>query len=179
MDDGILLKLLIVFAPLSLLSLGGGQAIVAELHSQSVEVQGWLTNQQFADFFAISRAAPGPGTLIAALIGWHAAGFAGALVATMAMYIPSSLLVYSVGSWWQRRRGSIWVAVLERGLGPPAIGLMLAGALSVLEASNPTPLSLSVTAISAVVIYFYRIGPYLVMSVVVAIYLPIALMQVY
>jgi chromate transporter len=75
MDDNILLRLLVVFAPLSLLSLGGGQAIVAEIHAQSVEINHWVTNQQFANLYAISRAAPGPSTLIAALIGWRAGGF--------------------------------------------------------------------------------------------------------
>jgi chromate transporter len=62
--DNKLLGLFIVFAPLSLLSFGGGQAIVTDIQYQTVEVHGYLTNQQFADLFAVSRAAPGPKPLV-------------------------------------------------------------------------------------------------------------------
>ncbi|HEX2724542.1 MAG TPA: chromate transporter, partial [Beijerinckiaceae bacterium] len=61
--DNRLVALFAVFAPLSLLSFGGGQAIVADIQHQTVDVYGFLSNQEFADLFAISRAAPGPSTL--------------------------------------------------------------------------------------------------------------------
>ena len=106
MDDNRLLGLIMVFAPLSLLSFGGGQATVADIQNQTVHVHGWLSNQDFTDMFAVSRAAPGPSTLIAALIGWQVYGFWGALTATLAVFIPSSILVYVAANWWQRNAGS-------------------------------------------------------------------------
>ena len=93
-----LLALALVFVPLSLLSIGGGASLLADMEYQSVTVQGWTTPREFADLFAISRAAPGPGTMLSALIGWKAAGWAGALTATVALYLPSSLLVYGAGA---------------------------------------------------------------------------------
>lgn len=99
MFDSRLIGLILVFAPLSLLSFGGGQAIMADVKYQTVDVYGWLSDGQFTDLFAISRASPGPGTLIAALIGWQVDSLAGALVAVLAIYIPSSLVVYFVCSW--------------------------------------------------------------------------------
>ncbi len=98
-----LLGLVLVFVPLSLLSFGGGQAIIADMQQQTVAVHGWLTDAQFVDLFALSRAAPGPTTLIAALIGWQVAGLAGALVAAFAIYVPSSIIVYAASRWWHRR----------------------------------------------------------------------------
>src|SRR5262249_57406046 len=79
MSDNRLLGLVLVFAPLSALSFGGGQAIIADMQHQTV-AQGWLSDTEFADLFAISRAAPGPSTLISALIGWQVAGLVGAVV---------------------------------------------------------------------------------------------------
>src|ERR1044071_819651 len=99
MFDPRLLGLIVVFAPLSLLSFGGGQAIMADVQYQTVDVHGWLTNAEFTDLFAVSRAAPGPSTLIAALIGWQVASLPGAIVGTLAMYVPSSLVLYGIGSW--------------------------------------------------------------------------------
>jgi len=69
-----LLALVVVFVPLSLLSIGGGASLLADMEHQSVTVHGWTTPREFADLFAISRVAPGPGTMLAALIGWKAAG---------------------------------------------------------------------------------------------------------
>ena len=50
------LQLLTMFGSLSLLSIGGGNAVVPEMHMEAAH---WLTNSQFADIFAISQAAPG------------------------------------------------------------------------------------------------------------------------
>ena len=69
-----LIALAVVFAPLSLLSFGGGNAVIADIAQQAIAVQGWTSEREFADLFALSRAAPGPGSMLAALIGWKAAG---------------------------------------------------------------------------------------------------------
>jgi chromate transporter len=104
-----LVALCLVFVPLSLLSIGGGAAILADIEHQAVTVQGWTTQREFADLFAISRAAPGPGTMLSALIGWKVAGWTGAVTATLALYAPSSLLAYCASRLWDAgvaRRGT-------------------------------------------------------------------------
>src|ERR1700749_3360380 len=113
-----LLALALVFAPLSLLSVGGGASLLAEIEHQSVSVHQWTTQREFADLFAISRAAPGPGTMLSTLIGWKVAGLTGALVATVVLFLPSSLLVYGLARLWGRWRGSVWHSAVERGLSP-------------------------------------------------------------
>jgi chromate transporter len=130
-----LLALAVVFVPLSLLSIGGGASLLADMEHQSVAVHGWTTPRQFADLFAISRAAPGPGTMLSALIGWKAAGWAGAVTATVALYLPSSLLVYGAARLWGRWRGSAWHSAVERGLAPIAAGLIVSGGIAVLRVS--------------------------------------------
>jgi chromate transporter len=134
-DIRTLLALVLVFGPLSLVSIGGGAALLAEIEHQSVTVQGWTTQREFADLFAISRAAPGPGTMLSTLIGWKVAGLPGALTATLALYLPSSLLVYGAARLWGRWRGSVWHAAVERGLAPIAAGLILSGGIAVLQVS--------------------------------------------
>ena len=105
-DWRVLLALIFVFGPLSLFSIGGGASLLAEIEHQSVAVHHWTTHREFADLFAISRAAPGPGTMLSTLIGWHVAGWPGALAATVALYLPSSLLVFGASRLWGRWRGS-------------------------------------------------------------------------
>lgn len=175
MSDNRLLGLVLVFAPLSALSFGGGQAIIADMQHQTV-AQGWLSDTEFADLFAISRAAPGPSTLISALIGWQVAGLVGALVATLAMYVPSSLIVYAASRWWHARRDSPWRDILERGLAPIAVGLVFAGVLAVLEAAHANIFQILTAAASAGLLMFTRISAYALMAAVAVVYAAASLM---
>src|SRR5258707_7359508 len=119
--------LAIVFVPLSLLSFGGSNAVLADIAHQSIGVYGWTSEREFADMFALSRAAPGPGSMLTALIGWKVAGLTGALVATLSLYLPSAVLVFGVARLWGRWRGSAWHEAIERGLAPIAAGVFLSG----------------------------------------------------
>ena len=171
--DNKLLGLFIVFAPLSLLSFGGGQAIVADIQYQTVEVHGYLTNQQFADLFAVSRAAPGPSTLIAALIGYQVAGFWGAIASCIGIYLPSSLLVDGLANWWQRKGDTPVKKAVERGLAPVAVGLIFAGALAIIRAANVGPLEIVTLALCTAIFYFTKWGSYTVIFTVAGIFLAI------
>lgn len=164
-----LLALVLVFAPLSLVSLGGGPSIFAEMQRQSVDVHGWLTDAQFVDLFAISRAAPGPGSLISALVGWQAAGFRGALVAALALYLPAAVVLLAVGAWWRRARESRARLVIERGLAPLAVGLIFAGVATLMAADGAGWLEVATLALSTLAL-LRGCSPYLVMAVVAALY---------
>lgn len=154
-DVRTLLALMLVFGPLSLLSIGGGAALLAEIEHQAVSVHHWTTPREFADLFALSRAAPGPGTMLSALIGWKVAGVGGALAASAALYLPSSLLVYGTARVWGKWRGSPWHSAIERGLAPIAAGLVLSGGVAVLRIS-PGGAAVWAAAIAATALLFYR-----------------------
>lgn len=162
--DSRLLGLVLVFAPLSLVSFGGGQAIIADMQHQAVDVRQWLSGNEFAELFAISRAAPGPSTLIAALIGWQVAGFLGAVAATLAIYVPSSIVVYGASRWWHARRDSPWRGILERGLAPIAVGLVYAAALSVVQAAGAGPLQIATAGIACLLLIYTNVSAYMLMA---------------
>jgi chromate transporter len=157
---GSLLTLIAVFAPLSLLSFGGSNSVIADIAHQSVEVQRWTSQREFADLFALSRAAPGPGSMLCALIGWKVAGLTGALVATVAFYMPASLLLFVVAKVWSRWQGARWHQAVERGMAPIAAGLFLSGGVAVLRVA-PAGLAAWVAAIAAtgVLLYWPKLHP--------------------
>ena len=132
-DEKSLLTLALVFAPLSLVSIGGGAAAIAEMQHQAVVVHHWMTQREFADLFAIARAAPGPGTLLATLIGFSVAGWVGALIVSLAFFLPSACLAFAAATVFNRWRGSAWHRAIEAGLAPIAVGLALAGAVAILN----------------------------------------------
>jgi chromate transporter len=90
LDAGLDLRLMSLFA------VGGANSAIPEMHRIAVDVQHWMTDKQFADVFAISQLSPGPNVLIVTLIGYSVAGVAGALVATLAMCLPTAVLAYYV-----------------------------------------------------------------------------------
>jgi chromate transporter len=115
-----------VFAPLSIVTVGSGQAIIADVERQVVDVHHWMTHAQFVSDFAISRLAPGPGSLLATLIGWQVGGALGAIVATFSLFLPTAFLMYGVAHLWSRQRNARWQQALQAGLRPVAAGLILA-----------------------------------------------------
>lgn len=160
-----LLALVLVFGPLSLFSIGGGASLLAEIAHQSVDVHRWTTQREFADLFAISRAAPGPGTMLSALIGWKVAGWAGALAATVALYLPSSLLVFGAARLWGRWRGSPWHSAIERGLAPIAAGLVLAGGIAVLQISGGPAVWATAIVATALLLRWPGLNPLILFAV--------------
>ena len=140
-----------LLAPLSLVSFGGGPAIYATLQHEVVDLHQWLTPSQFLDLFAIARAAPGPGIMLTTLIGWKAAGWAGAFLATAAIFIPASILCFGLIGFYVRNRQNAWVVAIEKALAPIAVGLIIAGSLSLLTLEGEGPLNWAITAVAAVI----------------------------
>ncbi len=160
MRPDVLLLIVAVFAPLSFATIGGGQSILSEVHRQAVVANGWITEQQFISDFAVSRLSPGPGSLLVTLIGWQAAGWAGALVASLAIFLPSSILLYGIAHVWARYSGRRWQRVIERGLAPVAAGLILAASLTVLEAAQGGWRAWAVALASTLILSLRRVSPF-------------------
>ena len=151
-------KVLAVFAALSLLALGGGSAIIPELQRQAVLEQHWLTDRQFVDFYALTQVTPGPSMMVVALVGFQAAGLAGALAALLGMFGPSSLLVLSARNTWNRLRNSRWQRMLERTTRPFAVGTMLASATLVACSTNHEIGQWVITGVAALLVGSKRLG---------------------
>ena len=148
MRDDALWTLFAVFAPFSLVSIGGGPSIFAAIQHQAVDVQHWTSARDFVDIFAISRAAPGPGSMLATLVGYKAAGWPGAIVATLSLFVPSSVLCFGVARVWRRYRDRPWSQALEAGLAPIGAGLIFAGVLAIFRVAGAGPASAGVAILT-------------------------------
>ena len=126
-------ELILFFGGLSLVSFGGGNAVIPEIQRHVVLVMSWLSDAEFVALYAISQLAPGPSSLFVAQIGWRIAGWPGAIAAILGMYLPSSVLVYLAERSWHRFRDSSWLIRLENGLAPITIGLILSGGWVVVQ----------------------------------------------
>jgi len=146
-------------AALSLVAIGGINAILPEVHRAVVELQHWMTSAQFAELFALAQLAPGPNAMVVALIGWQVAGVPGAFVATLAICGPSSLLCYAALHWWERLRHWPRRAIVQRALAPVAIGLILASGYTLARGADRTLVAAAITIGAGLALAFTRINP--------------------
>ncbi|MGA3005573.1 MAG: chromate transporter [Acetobacteraceae bacterium] len=159
-----LLQLFALFALLSMVAFGGGANVIPDIQRAAVQTYQWMTAKEFLDLFAISRTGPGPGSMIAAMVGLRAAGLAGALVAFVAMFGPSSVVVHCVARFWNRAARRPWRAVVERALAPVGIGMTFATGLALVRGNEHEILFYAITAVSTVVFAFTEIHPLLLLA---------------
>jgi chromate transporter len=158
-SDNVLETLAVQFATLSLVAFGGANVVIPEIHRQAVDVHHWMTNQDFAALFAIAQAAPGPNFLVTTLVGWKAAGLAGALVATGGMCLPSCVLTYWVAKAWDRYHQAGWRIAIGAGLAPVTVGFVFSSAFVLIRAADNSWKLFVVSAVSAAVAFFTKLNP--------------------
>jgi chromate transporter len=159
-----LVQILLLFSSLSILSIGGGNTVLPEMHHKAVDNYHWLTDKQFADVFAISQAAPGPSILIVTMIGYKAGGFVGAVLATIAMMIPAGLLVYLVSRVWEHAKHSPARKAIEKGFAPLTVGLILASAWVMSKAADHDWQAFLLTGACTAIFSTTKINPLLIVA---------------
>ena len=155
----VLIALAQQFGTLSFLAIGGVNALIPDIHRRVVDVEHWLTDAQFVQAFAISQASPGPNMLIVSVIGWKVYGFLGALVATLAICLPTSVLTYGIAHIWNRFRDAPLRGAIQRGLAPVTVGLVLASGYVLARASDQTWVAYALTGATALLALTTRIHP--------------------
>ena len=114
-------------AVLSSISFGGFPTVLPDVHNVAV-ANGWVTDQEFANFFAVSQVMPGPNMiLMMSFLGLKVGGIPGAAASALATFGPPCLLYYLSYRLWDRFRDMPWQRFVRRGLAPLTIGLVIAG----------------------------------------------------
>jgi chromate transporter len=153
------------FALLSLFAIGGANAAIPEMYRIAVHLEGWLTDQQFSDLFAIAQVTPGPNVIITTLIGYQVAGIAGALVATAAMIGPTCVATYFITQVWDRFRNAPLRIAIQAGLVPISIGLLAASAWVLARTTDTSAIAVGITIATAGIGYFTKVNPLWVFAI--------------
>lgn len=132
----LLLDIFLQLGLLSFVAFGGATAVLPELARLVVDDRHWLDATTFNQLFAIAQGAPGPNVLVATLVGWEVAGLAGAVVATMGLCLPMSLVIYLLYGHWERFRDASWRQAIQTGVAPLAVGLVFSSALLIAETAG-------------------------------------------
>lgn len=142
--------LFLTFLKIGSILYGSGYVLLAFLRSDFVLRLGWLTDGQLVDSIAIGQLTPGPVFTTATFIGYLLAGLPGALLATLAIFLPSFFFVAISNPLIPRLRSSPWLSKLLDGVNVASLGLMAAVTVQLGRSSLTDPL----TILSALVSFF-------------------------
>ena len=144
------------FLLLSLLSIGGAITVASDMHRVMVDQMGLISDAQFSASIAIAQASPGPNVLFVAVMGYQAAGIAGAVAILFAIMLPSTTLALVAARWGHQRRHWLSVRAFKAGLAPLVVGLLLATGW-ILATSIDGWHHLVLTAVAAVLVWKTRL----------------------
>ena len=155
----LLLELARAFVLLAFVAFGGATALLPEMHRVVVDNHHWLDDTTFSHLYAIAQAAPGPNVLVVTLIGWRVAGLAGALVATLAICLPMSVLIYLLIDRWEGFAGRRWQKAVSLGVAPLAVGLVFSGATLIARSAGLGASAWALLLVAAVATVRTRLHP--------------------
>ncbi len=138
--DG-LTRIGLTFSGLSVMLFGGGYVMIPMIQEVVVDQYGWLEPQQFIDGIALGQVTPGPILISATFIGHAVAGFAGALVATIAIFFPPALLLVTASHGLDAIKHSPRIAAAMRGIRCAVIAMILTATWSVFSSAVPQGLA--------------------------------------
>lgn len=131
-----LASLTFLFLKIGFVFFGGGYVLVPLLQQELVIKRQLLSMPEFLNGVAISQLTPGPIAVLATFAGFHLCGVTGALLATVALYAPATLLMAILCSAYSRLRNLEIVRAILTRLAPVIVGMIVASAIQLLPVSS-------------------------------------------
>ena len=132
-------NLFLTMLKIGLFTFGGGYAMIALLENEFVSKKEWIEKDEFLDMVAIAESTPGPIAINAATyIGYKLLGFLGSLTATVAICIPSFIIIYAISLFFDAFLSLTLVAYAFRGIQVCVIWLILSAGLKMLKQMRRT-----------------------------------------
>lgn len=157
-----LLTIAWIYFRIGLIFVGGGYLLIPLLNHIMVEQYQWLTLRQFLDGLALSQLTPGPLAMLATFTGFRAGGFAGALIATVCIFIPCVVLMLVIGRNYHRLKQIDLIKDTLDGLLPAVVGLVAAAAWNLGAASLSGVKEFVILAVGFAIFKWTKISPMVV-----------------
>ncbi len=139
-----LLALLLTYMKIGLFTFGGGYAMIAMIEEEVVKKKQWITKEALTDIVTVAESTPGPIAInCATFVGYQIAGTLGALTATVAVVIPSFVIIYLISLFFSDMLRYPLINAAFRGI-QCAVGLIiLRTGYGMRKSFEKTPLSVS------------------------------------
>ncbi|MCD8373329.1 MAG: chromate transporter [Clostridia bacterium] len=154
----LLAKLFFTMMKIGLFTFGGGYAMLALLENEFVSKKGWIEKDEFADMVAIAESTPGPIAINASTyIGYKVAGFFGSLCATIAVCIPSFIIIYIISIFFDAFLSLTYVAYAFKGIQVCVVYMILSAGIKMLKNLKKKPLDIILLVVTVVVMVAFSV----------------------
>jgi chromate transporter len=151
-------RVFVTFVKIGSVLYGSGYVLLAFLQGELVDRLGWITSQQLLDAVSIGQVTPGPVFTTATFVGYLTAGFWGAVVATIGIFLPSFVFVALLTRLVEWMRASATFGALLDGVNATAVGLMAGVSAQLAGDALVDPLTVAVLAAAGVVLWRTRLN---------------------
>ena len=139
--------LFFTFFKIGLFTFGGGYAMIALLEEEFIQRRRWLDKDEFLDMTAIAESTPGPVAINSATyLGYKLAGVPGAATATVAVCLPSFLIIYAISLFLEQFTQLTVIANAFKGIQVCVIYLIFSAGVRMLKALDKSPFATGVLA---------------------------------
>ena len=139
--------LFFTFFKIGLFTFGGGYAMIALLEEEFIQRRKWLDKDEFLDMTAIADSTPGPVAINSATyLGYKLAGVPGAATATVAVCLPSFLIIYAISLFFEQFTQLTVIANAFKGIQICVIYLIFSAGVRMLKALDKSPFATGVLA---------------------------------
>ena len=160
-----LARLFWVFLKAGALMFGSGYVLLAFIHDDLVVSLGWLTEGQLVDAIAIGQVTPGPLSTTATFVGYLLGGVPAAILATVAMFLPSFIFVGVIYFAVTKLRESEQFTGLIDGINFAALGLMAGVTWDIAGTALVDPVTIGIALVALVLLLRYELGaPWLILG---------------
>jgi chromate transporter len=150
-------KLFFTIGSVSVTLFGGGYVFIPMLQELVVTRMDWLTNQEFIDGIAMGQITPGPIMISATFIGYKMAGIPGAVMSTIAIFLPPGMLIMLASHIVSFLKKSASLKAVFKGIHPVVIGMIFAASLIIGMSMPREWLQLIILAASFILAFRFRV----------------------
>ncbi|MDR7071930.1 chromate transporter [Fictibacillus barbaricus] len=164
---GIEIAMMDTFYRVGSLVFGGGHVVLPMLEREVVPSH-WVSSSEFFAGYGAAQAVPGPLFTFAAYLGTMTAGISGGIIAVIAIFLPSFLLVYGALPYWNSFRNNVKFSAALTGVNAAVVGLLLAAFYDPLWTSTiKAPLDFVLSAIAFTALVIWKLPPWMIVAAAV------------
>lgn len=158
------LQIFSVFSGMSLSLFGGGFVIIPYMQGLLVDNLHWINTKEFIDAIALGQITPGPILVSCTFIGYKMGGILGGILATVAIFFPSALLLVCLAK--TIRHNNSYLKAILKGIQPVVIGMIIASGVQLMEATKDYSVYTILFGVAAFcLLYFYKVSPLYIIPV--------------
>ena len=160
------LELFLSIFKIGTFTFGGGYAMIPLIEEEVVVNKGWISKEEFLDILVVSQSLPGALAVnTSVFLGYKIGGFIGAMVALLAVILPSFLIILIIAVFFMKFRDNYYVNAAFKGITAAVPMLVLIGAISLSKGLEKNIRTLITIIVGIIALAFFNIHPVLVIII--------------